>query len=377
MSLVQFVNKENLRIARENTGLASIDASKRISTSKLNLVGAFESGEKKPTWAQVNRLAKLYDISPILLLSDGRITKNKEIPDYRVGADPKSVIAVNKLVNFVISRQRWLENKLKSDGVKENPLQGKGKNISAPKALAELIKNDLQIDLEFIKSIRGEGGRERTLKYLIKKAEERGVFVGKTVSYHRLDVNDLRGLFISNKYCPFIVINRRDAYAGQIFSFIHELAHLFRKTDSLSNSIDFRTTGNLASGEEVFCNRVAVEFLLPAEELKQDFYQESDIQSLSIIYKASALTVFYRLRELGKLRSGNLKVLERKLISESNEAIKRKEAQQKEKKGGNFINSMKDSNGSLFNMYVQRLYSDNDIGHVEAKNILRFSPELA
>ena len=378
MGHANFIDTQNLQIARENMGLDTITTSKKITKSQDDVVKKFESGEKLPTWSQVERLAEVYNISPILLFSGTKITRNKEIPDYRVGASAKSIIAVHKLVNLVITRQKWLESRLKTEGTKENFLQGSGRDMATPKELANFIKKKLGVDHSFIKETSGTGARARVLKYLIQSAEYKGIFVGKTISYHRIEVEDLRGLYISNKYCPYIVINRRDAKAAQIFSFVHELAHLFRKTDSISNSLDFRTVGNKSDDEEIFCNKVAAEFLLPEEDLVQNYYSVSDINSLSHTYKVSELTVFYRLKELRKLRVDDVDGLEMKLIRESKEAVRKMEEDNRKKDTpvGNYVNSMKDSNGSLFNNYVLRLYADNDIGHVEAKNILRFSPEL-
>lgn len=375
MGQVRSINTTNLKIARENTGLDTATASKKLTGSRTDVVQSFETGEKLPTWTQTERLAKIYNVSPLLFFSNKEIARYKEIPDYRVGVDKENTSSVRQLINFVISRQKWLEKKLNEDGAEENTLQGSGRNFS-PEELANFIKYKLEIEFQFIKQISGNEARAKTLKYLVEKAESKGIFVGKTVSYHRIGVNDLRGLYIGNKYCPFVVINRRDAKAGQIFSFIHELAHLFRNTESISNNLDFRTTGNKSDPEEIFCNKVAAEFLLPKEDLNSNEYRESDIESLSILYKVSELTVLYRLKELKKLRVDSFDEVERRLLQKSKEAVKKAEIEQKKREGGNFVNSMKDSNGSLFNNYVSRLYTDNDIGYVEAKNVLRFSPEL-
>src|SRR5690606_16601203 len=127
----------------------------------------------------------------------------------------------------------------------------------------KFISENLDVSAEDIKGI---SGRKNALDYLIEKTEEKGVFVGKTISYHRLEVEDMRGLFVSNDYCPFIILNRRDSLSSQIFSFIHELAHFFRKSDAISNSLDFRTSNKKVNPEEIFCNKVAAEFLLPEED---------------------------------------------------------------------------------------------------------------
>mgnify|MGYP001570469345 CR=1 FL=1 len=377
MSQVKSINKENLRIARENMGLNTQSASKQISASKTNLIEEWETGESLPTWAQVSKLAKLYNISELLFFANELLTKSKVIPDYRVGANHENDEKVKKLINLVISRQKWLEHEYKEGNLGKNTVLGLGKNINQPKKLAALIVETLDIRIQDIKDITGSDARKKALSYLIKKAEAKGVFVGKTISYIDLEVDDIRGLFVSNEYCPFIVINRRDAVSAQIFSFVHELAHLFRKSDAISNSLDFRTKSNGVNAEEVLCNKVAAELLLPEEEFTESYYEKKGIDRLSNIHKVSKLFIFYRLKELGKIHKEIQNELEKEIQLESRQGVEIKKAMENGKQGGNYTNSMKDSNGALFNKTISKAYLENKIGYIEASKLLRFSVEKA
>ncbi len=373
MAFVSFINTENLKIARENVGLTTKAATKKISSSQEDVVFMFESGDKLPTWSQISKLAKEYNIPELLLFSNKVIEKQKTIPDYRVGVDNESDENVKKLINVVVTRQKWLEKSLKEDGWSKNSLQGSGKRTDNPKVLASLISQKLEINIDEIKEITS---RKNALNYLIHKAELKGVFVGKTISYHRLEVEDMRGLFISNDYCPYIILNRRDSISAQIFSFVHELAHFFRRSDAVSNSLDFRTTNRRANPEEVLCNRVAAELLLPEKDFSKEFYNKTDIDGISETYKVSKLFIFYRLKELGKIRSDIQGSLEKEIERETEDNLRKKAEEDAKKEGGNYINSMRDSNGGLFNRVVSNSYLENRIGHIEAANLLRFSPEM-
>lgn len=376
MSYVKSINKNNLRIARENLGLDTAEATKRISNSLKNLVAEWENGDLFPTWSQVIKLSKLYDVPELLFFSEDAIPKNKAIPDYRVNADDEADNAkIKKLINLVITRQRWLEKNLKEEGFSRNQIQGSGRNIESPIELANFISKKLDITLDEIKRISGIDAQKKVLNYLFKKAEDRGVFVGKTISYHRIKVKDMRGLFISNDYCPFIVINRRDAQSAQIFSFIHELAHLFRKSDAISNSLEFRNVQGAGNAEEVFCNKVAAELLLPKQEFAREFYEKHDIDRLAEIYKVSKIFIFYRLKDLGKIRMEIQSQLEREISEETARNVMLAEVARGEKDGGNYTNSMRDSNGGLFNQVISRSYLENKIDYVEASHLLRFSVE--
>jgi Zn-dependent peptidase ImmA (M78 family) len=380
MSQVKFINKTNLQIARENIGLSSLVASKKITSSKKDrdIISEWERGDSLPTWSQVSKLSKLYNIPEVLFFSKDVLPKNKAIPDYRVGVKNNGEERIQKLINFVISRQRWLEKKLKEEGGPKNKLQGSGKSYQSPEELATFIAQKLKIDIQDIKNIKGSNARKETLNYLISKIEDHGVFVGKTISYHKLVVDDMRGLFISNDYCPFIVLNRRDALSAQIFSFIHELGHFFRKEDSISNSLEFRTITNSGEhSEEIFCNKVAAELLLPKTEFVDDFYDKDGIHKASELYKVSEICIFYRLVELGKIRKSLQSDLEKEIKAETTENLRLKAIRDKEREGGgNYNLLMKDSNGALFNRTVAAAYFENKIDYVEASNLLRFSVEM-
>jgi len=373
MSHVKFINKDNLKIARENMGLDTASASKQISTSKKDIVSEWESGDSLPTWAQIEKLSKLYNVAELIFFSNQKIEEYKKIPDYRVGAERESDKDVKKLINLVIKRQEWLERKLKSEGFSKNTIQGSGKNITQPNKLAEFIKEKLDISFEEIKEISGYGAGKKVLKYLINKTEAHGVFVGKTIAHHKIEVPDMRGLFISNDYAPFIILNRKDAISAQIFSFIHELSHLFRKSEGISNSLDFRTSNKEIDKEEVFCNRVAAELLLPESEFEKDFYNKSDIDGLSELYKLSKIFVFYKLKDLGKIEKRILEGLEKEIKKETEENILR--SKNRKGKGGDYNNNMKDSNGNLFNKIVSNSYLENRINYVEASKLLNFAVE--
>ncbi|MFA5095700.1 MAG: XRE family transcriptional regulator [Candidatus Paceibacterota bacterium] len=372
MSSVKFINKENLKIARENIGIDSQVASKKISESVKDMVAEWEHGESLPTWSQVIKLSKLYNVSEFLFFSNEIIKKQKSIPDYRVGFDKKSNEKVKELINLILTRQKWLEGYVREEGFVKNKLQGSGKDLDSPKKLAKLITEKLNIDITEFKKIKK---REDALNYLIKKAEAKGIFVGKTISYHKIKTDDMRGLFISNDYCPFIILNRRDSLSAQIFSFIHELSHFFRRSDAVSNVLDFRYLNSRANSEEIFCNKVVSELLLPANEFGNIFYTKSDIDNISELYKVSKIFIFYRLKELGKIKAEEEYDLEREIQVETNSNIIKKAERDKAKNGGNYTNNMRDSNGRLFNSIVYKNYSENKIGYVEASKLLLFSPE--
>ena len=375
MSRVPFINKKNMKTARENVGLTTDEVSKKISSRSKDIVLMWESGERLPTWKQLEKAEEIYLISTFFLMSDKLIQKSKSITDYRVGIEKK--VNVKRFIRIITQRQYWIRTELK-DFFKKNTLLGTGKNIHSPKKLALYIINTLDIDLDDIKKITVKQSK-LALKYLIKKAEQKGIFIGKTLASNPIDVKNLRGMFISDEYAPYIILNRRDAISAQIFSLIHELAHFFRKTGGISNTQEFRKDTTIHK-EETFCNQTAIELLLPEKYLTQNSYTKNEIKNIADIYKISPIATFYRLKDLKKISSFNVINFEKELKDETKQNILEMELQREKNKllkkgGGNYINNIKDSNGNLFNMLVSNAYLENKIGHTEASRVLKYSPE--
>jgi len=378
MDIKALLNRRNLVTARENAGFSTNQATDKVSKSKKDVVLSWETGESAPSFTQLENLAKAYQVSPLLLLSRIDIPQQKAVPDFRSGDLSIGKDKINKLINLVIKRQGWLGEKLTALGFSKNKIVGSGGNYNTPDALADFIIRKLGISHSDIIGFSGEAGKEKTLKYLVGLLEKHQVFVGKTLAQHRLTVNEMRGLFINNDLAPFIVLNRKDAVAAQIFTLMHEVAHLFRATEGIS-AVDFRTLDKRyaknVNAEEVFCNATAAAILIPASYIVDESYYEQDVRSLAAHFNVSNLFVFYRLKSLGKIPQRKVGELEQLFVGETAEAVKQKELKKKKGSGGSHVNNMRDSNGGLFNRVVQSFYIQNQISYTEASNVLKFSAE--
>ena len=88
-------------------------------------------------------------------------------------------------------------------------------------------------------------GVNNILKHWIEKIEQKRIFISQTSSLHsymKLEVDEVRGFTIADKIAPFIFINSRDADTANLFTLLHELAHLWINASGVSNisNIDFR-----------------------------------------------------------------------------------------------------------------------------------------
>ena len=76
---------------------------------------------------------------------------------------------------------------------------------------------------------------------------------------------------------PGIFVNGADTKAAQIFTMIHELAHIWLGTSALS---DAAMTAEEGVTEELWCNRVAAEVLVPLAASRTDHRGEPSTEEL-------------------------------------------------------------------------------------------------
>jgi Zn-dependent peptidase ImmA (M78 family) len=117
-----------------------------------------------------------------------------------------------------------------------------------------------------------------------------------------LDVKEFRGFAISDPLAPVVFINARDAAAAQVFTLIHELSHIWINQSGISNP---DPTNFSINRFEKFCNEVAAETLVPADEFENAWNAIEDDDEfpgkLARTFWVSPLVVIRRAYELEKI----------------------------------------------------------------------------
>ncbi len=54
-------------------------------------------------------------------------------------------------------------------------------------------------------------------------------------TYRKLDPDEFRGFALVNEYAPLVFINNADFKAAQMFTIVHELAHVWAGAEGVSN----------------------------------------------------------------------------------------------------------------------------------------------
>ena len=325
-------------------------------------------GDKKPTLKQLEKLARLARIPFGYLFLTKPPKLELPIPYFRtVKSSPKveTSDALRETVKIASYRQDWLREYLQSLGEKPLDFVGSADKNEDAKIIAEQIKQKLSLDDNWGEQFNTWND---ALKFLRRRIEEIGIFtffssiVGNNTQW-RIQVEDFRGFVLVDNYAPVVFVNSSDAISAQIFTLMHELAHIWL---GQSAAFDLRDLSPADNPIEKLCNRVAAEILVPENQLKHDWLEASSMEDknpfthLAWKYKVSEIVIARKLRELN--------LISKKQFQEFYQDYKQrlKDRQEESQSGGEFYRTLKNRLGERFSHLVIEAVLSGDITYREA-----------
>ena len=306
-------------------------------------VPAWQAGTQQPTLKQLEKFAKKVHVPLGYLFLPEPPEEPVPIPDFRTFANRKVRRPSPDLLDTIYicqQRQEWYREYAELNRLNGVPFVGTKSIDDEPKKVAREIA-------EFI----GFGMRERAecktweeaLRLLRERIEDAGVLVMNSGivganTHRKLNVEEFRGFALSDDLAPLIFVNGADTKAGQIFTLAHELAHLWQGQTALSN-IGMRNTRGFRQ-EEVWCNRVAAELLVPMDALREELAASNtrDVRELknelARHFKVSTLVILRRLLDARHLERGDFEELWQREMAFLRERV------QERGSGGNAYNTL-------------------------------------
>lgn len=371
-----FVTPELLKWARVTAKMSLQYAAEKLKVPE-NRLRAWEAGEASPTLAQAEKLSKLYrrplavfylPVPPKDFETLRDFRGRKSIQDYSP--------ALNFMIRDILARQAWISEIRKEEG--EEPLYFIGK-FSISNTVTEIAADILNVFSPSEDTIHRNDLRE-----WIKRVEKKGIFVSVSGSYTSklpIDIEDARGFAAFDRYAPFIFINGKDYPNSQLFTLIHELAHLWIGESGVSDINLYEQSGisqDSYVNTETFCNRVAANVLMPEDKLLaklSDFevFKLDGVEKLAKQFGVSSYALLIRLFELNALPRGIFFRLKEE-ITEKFKQISSKDV--KEATGGpDYYRVMIRKNSRLFTQTVYSLYKGGRILGSEASDLLSIKVE--
>jgi len=263
----------------------------------------------RPTYKQLEKFARAAHIPMGYLLLPQPLDEKLPIADFReldkqeINAPSPNLLAT---IYACQRRQGWYRELMQA--------QGKGRPSFIGNAT---LATDPQIVVSQMWELLGFGkrpyrGRRDSTAFLNKlKAliEDAGVLVMSSSTVRnsprrKLDPDKFRGFVLCDDLAPLIFINGADTTEGKVFTLIHELAHLWLYESGISDANMFPLSVEDHDAEEVWCDQVATEFLMPLSDLriklqeKEDYADGGAIRKLSQNLKISSLILLRRLHDL-------------------------------------------------------------------------------
>ena len=297
------------------------------------------SGELQPTEKQLESFAKFVSVPYGFMFLNNPPEEKIPITDFRTVGSAKIVKPSTDLLKVIYKaqiRQAWYKEFAISEGYSECKLVNSATIETPTVPLAQQIREILRYDL---KNNANEISYFKPLRFLIDSIEEQGILVmiSGTVGSNTnrtLKTEEFRGFTLCDPVAPLIFVNGRDSNSAQMFTLMHELAHVLLGSTGLSDlGLRMKETNNQS---EIWCNQFAAEFLVPAKELREQLIENTKIEEMLTYYskyfKVSNLVILRRLRDLN--------VISRSEFNEhwEKELMLQKRKKSESKSGGNFIN---------------------------------------
>ena len=264
------VNPDILIWARETAALDVEEAAKKLGfrdskkRTAIEKLEHLESGEEKPTNAQLNRMAKAYFQPPMVFYLPKPPRRGEVGEDFRTvsqqKADPKGNARLSLLTRDIKAAQRLIKGVLVEDGEEALPFVNSTVLSAGVASVAQDIIKTIDFNLD---TFRKQRRVRDAFAYLRQQIELSRIFVlllSDLGSHHTtIPVEVFRGFAFADEIAPFIVINRKDAISAWSFTALHEVAHVWLGTSGVSGEYGDKDV-------ERFCDRVAGEILFPSKD---------------------------------------------------------------------------------------------------------------
>lgn len=260
------IQPEIFRWARKSVGLTVTDVADMLKRQPEE-VEAWEDGSAAPTYPQLEKLAyQIYKRPLAVFFLPSPPEENLPQREFRTLPDA-DLQTLQRDTYLHIRRAHAYQLALRDLFDGHNPAERhiwKVISLSTSKGIAaqaQAIREHLGIALEQQAAWKTD---EQALKAWRSAIESCGIFVFKAAFKQK----DISGFCLMDAHLPVVYLNNSATKTRQIFSLLHELAHLLLSMNGLSK-FDTSYIEQLPRNErkiEQFCNAIAAEVLIPAED---------------------------------------------------------------------------------------------------------------
>ncbi|EKB47650.1 XRE family transcriptional regulator [Cecembia lonarensis] len=371
-----YITPKVLKWARESARMLEETAAAKVSVS-VDRLKEWEAGTSQPTIRQAQTLAKAYK-RPFALFFLPDVPRDfQPLQDFRKSGSKPLTTSSIFIIREIQQKQAWISDVYSENQEDKLAFVGRFSIKDNPQTVAEDILSTLKINPALYKA-------DNPIKEWIDASESNGIFVSRTSfinSRLKLDAQEIQGFAIADQYAPFVFVNSDDWNAPQLFTLVHELAHIWIAETGISNEVEPDLKGkDKLHPVELFCNEVAANALMPKEIVlnldPSSFQTSKDVYKTSKQLGVSSFAILVRALNLNIISIPSYQKLKRQAEIDFSEYLKKeaeKKAKQKEKEkqgGPNYFLLQLNRNSRLFTQTVLDAFRGGFIEPTLASNLL-------
>jgi len=307
MGVNALITKEMLKWARQRTLGNLDDAAKHLNIDKTKLE-AWEKGKSQPTFHQAQEIAKKLKVPFGYLYLSAPPDESLPLPDLRVKPGVPSKKPSPDFLEVLydaMRKQEWYRDYLINEEADPIPFVSRYSMSSPIETVAEDIRLTLRLDENFRRKTRNKG---EFYTELVKRTESSGVLVMRSSivgnnTKRSLDPNEFQGFAMSDTFAPLVFVNQNDYLSAQIFTLMHELAHIWMGISGVSVQDYLETPIVQDELSHHRANEIAAETLVPGNDFISRWRNYNNIdqglKDLQWHYRVSIFVILRRIYTLG------------------------------------------------------------------------------
>lgn len=371
-----YITPNVLKWARESARMTEEIAAAKVSVT-VEKLREWENGTNQPTIRQAKTLAKSYK-RPFALFFLPEIPRDfQPLQDFRKSGSKSLTTSSIFIIREIQQKQSWISDVYSENQEEKLSFVGRFNINDNPQKVAKDILTTLNINPAFYKT-------ENPIKEWIDAAESKGIFISRTSFIHsrlKLDSEELQGFAIADPLAPFVFVNSEDWNAPQLFTLVHELAHIWIAITGISNEVELDLKEkDKFHPVELFCNEVAANALMPKEIVfnyeAKSFASSKEVFKIAKQFGVSSFALLVRALNLEIISTSEYKKLKIQADSDFAEYLRReaeKKAKQKDKEkpgGPSYFLLQLNRNSRLFTQTVLDAFRGGYIEPTLASNLL-------
>lgn len=271
-------------------------------TDKFPNVQLWIEGEKKPTVKQLEEFSKKVHLPFGYLFLPEPPKEHLPIPFFRSNGNQAEKVSINVYDTILLMQQRqdWLRDYLKDNDFDQLSFVGKFRNTANLQAIVADIRHTMNLPENWASQFRTW---QEAQEHIVLHIEDKGIItvfngVVENNGFRKIPVDECRGFVLVDDMAPFMFINNADWKSAQMFTIVHELAHIWT---GHSAGFDFRKLQPADDPIEILCDKVAAEFLVPENSFNEVWSKNPNISYASRYFKVSEIVIARRALDTGKL----------------------------------------------------------------------------